>query len=152
MIVVLGIALAVIIIVVVVAMLLTRRLREKYAALWLLIGLAVLILGLFPQLLLGLTRALGVELPANLLFALAIVLLLGVALHLSWELSQAEEEIRRVAEEVTILRTQLGQLATRVQELESGSRPPPSAGATIVERATRRPDEPVTGGREQPGG
>ena len=36
------------------------------------------------------------QVPANLLFSLAIVLLLGVALHLSWELSQAEDEIRRV--------------------------------------------------------
>ena len=97
MIVFFGIALALVLIVVVIAMLLTRRLREKYAALWLVIGVGVLILGIFPQLLLGLTRVFGVELPANLLFAIAIVLLLGVALHLSWELSQAEEEIRRTA-------------------------------------------------------
>lgn len=125
MIVFFGIALALVIIVLVVWMLLTRRLREKYAALWLLIGFAVLLLGIFPQLLLGLTRALGVELPANLLFAIAIVLLLGVALHLSWELSQAEEEIRRTAEEVTILRTQLEQLALRVDDMD------PAPQATI---------------------
>lgn len=122
MIVFFGIALALVLIIAVVAMLLTRRLREKYAALWLVIGLGVLILGVFPQLLLSLTQAFGVELPANLLFAIAIVLLLGVALHLSWELSQAEEEIRRTAEEVTILRAQLEALAARVDEL--GSRSP----------------------------
>lgn len=121
MIVFFGIALAVVIIVVVIAMLLTRRLREKYAVLWLVIGLGVLLLGIFPQLLLGLTSALGVELPANLLFAVAIVLLLGVALHLSWELSQAEEEIRRNAEEVAILRAQVDGLTEAVSDLRSAS-------------------------------
>ncbi len=109
-----GIALAAVIILIVLWLLLTRRLREKYAVLWLVIGFVVLVLGLFPQLLLALTSALGVQLPANLLFATAIVLLLGVALHLSWELSQAEEEIRRTAEEVAILRAQLERLETRI--------------------------------------
>lgn len=119
MIVFFGIALALVIIVLVMWMLLTRRLREKYAALWLVIGVAVLVLGVFPQLLLGLTDLLNVQVPANLLFALAIVLLLGVALHLSWELSQAEEEIRRTAEEIAILRTQLDDLASRVDGMSA---------------------------------
>ena len=43
MIVFLGIALSLVLIVVVIAMLLTRRLREKYAALWLVIGVGVLV-------------------------------------------------------------------------------------------------------------
>ncbi|WP_243227001.1 DUF2304 domain-containing protein [Microbacterium sp. CIAB417] len=116
-----AIALALLIIVVVMWLLLTRRLREKYAVLWLVIGVVVLVLGVFPQLLLWLTAALGVQLPANLLFALAIVLLLGVALHLSWELSQAEEEIRRLAEEAAISRAELTALAARIDALEAGA-------------------------------
>lgn len=122
MIVVFGILLAVLMLSVVMWLLLTRRLREKYAVLWLVIGIVVLILGLFPQLLLGLTRVLGVQVPANLLFALAIVLLLGVTLHLSWELSQAEDEIRRTAEESAILRAQLDRLQERVDRWDAGRR------------------------------
>lgn len=129
MIVFFGIALAVIIIVVVMSLLVTRRLREKYAVLWLVIGLAVLVLGIFPQMLLALTRALGVQVPANLLFAIAIVLLLGVALHLSWELSQAEDEIRRTAEEVAILRVQVEQLCDRVDGRAGDASPSPTTGA-----------------------
>jgi hypothetical protein len=121
MIVAVGIGLALVILVIVVRMLLTRTLREKYAVMWLVIGLAVLVLGIFPQLLLGLTDALGVQVPANLLFALAIVLLLGVALHLSWELSRAEEEIRRVAEETAILRADLDALRDRIDRHEGGA-------------------------------
>ena len=109
--------LAVLILVIVVWMLLARKLREKYAAMWLVIALAVLVLGIFPQLLLWLTGALGVQGPANLLFALAIVLLLGVALHHSWELSQAEDEIRRLAEEAALTRAELHAVNARVDDL-----------------------------------
>ena len=119
MIVFVGIALAVLILVIVLWMLLTRKLREKYAVLWLVIAVSVLIVGLFPGLLGGLTALLGVQVPSNLLFATAILLLLGVALHLSWELSQVEEETRRLAEEAAILRTQLQSVEGRLAKLET---------------------------------
>lgn len=119
MIIFVGIALALIILGLVLWMLIARRIREKYAVMWIVIALSVLVLGIFPQLLLWATVALGVQVPANLLFSLAIVLLLGVALHLSWELSQAEDEIRRVAEEAALSRTQLEQLSRRIEDLET---------------------------------
>lgn len=122
MIVFLGTTLALIILAVVLRMLIKRSLREKYAAMWIIIALAVLILGVFPQLLTTLTDLLGVQLPSNLLFALAIVLLLGVALHLSWELSRAEDEIRRLAEEAAIANTVVAQLESRVAVLEAATR------------------------------
>ena len=105
MIVAVGIAMAVIILAIVFWMLLARRLREKYAVMWIVIAACVLILGLFPGLLVWATGLLGVQVPANLLFSLAIVLLLGVSLHLSWELSHTEDEMRRVAEEAALART-----------------------------------------------
>jgi len=114
-----GIVLAIVILVIVIWMLLARKLREKYAAMWLIIALAVLVLGVFPQLLLWLTDTLGVQVPANLLFALAIVLLLGVALHHSWELSQAEDEIRRLAEESALARAELVAVGDRIEVLEA---------------------------------
>lgn len=124
MIIFVGIALAIVILVVVVWMLLARRLREKYAILWLIIATSVLVVGLFPGLLSGLTQLLGVQVPSNLLFATAILLLLGVALHLSWELSQVEEEARRLAEESAILRAQVERLEARVDRLgEKGGFP-----------------------------
>lgn len=118
-----GIILALLTLALILWMLVTRRLREKYAVMWIVIALCVLILGLFPQLLLWATTLLGVQIPANLLFALAIVLLLGVSLHLSWELSQAEDEIRRVAEEAAISRAELDQLRARMDALEAGDDP-----------------------------
>lgn len=117
--VIIGILLASVIIGVVMWLLITRALREKYAVLWLTIGVLVLILGLFPGLLATVARWLGIALPSNLIFGLAILLLLGVALHLSWELSRAEEEIRRVAEESALLRADLETLQHRLAVLEA---------------------------------
>lgn len=82
-----------------------RQFREKYAALWIVVGVAALVLAAWPQLLVRTSEALGVQVPSNLLFGLCIVLLLGVSLHLSWELSAVEDEVRVLAEEVALLRT-----------------------------------------------
>lgn len=129
MIVFFSIVLAVALLGLVLTMLLKRQLREKYAVLWIVVGLLVLILGVFPGLLEWATRILGVQVPSNLLFALSIILLLGVSLHLSWELSQAEEEIRRTAEESAISRAEIDQLRERVGRLESQSEPEDSGSA-----------------------
>ncbi|MGU3358448.1 DUF2304 domain-containing protein [Microbacterium sp. M4A5_1d] len=117
-----GIAFAIVVLAIIIGLLLKRQLREKYATLWLIIGLALLVISVFPGLLLQLTEVLGVEVPANLIFALSIVLLVGVALHLSWELSRAEDEIRRLAEESAILRTDLDELRARFDSRGERSR------------------------------
>lgn len=120
-----GALLAAFMLTVVIVLLVRRQLREKYAVLWLVIGLGLLILSSFPAVLIELTRVLGVEVPANLIFAMSIVLLVGVCLHLSWELSRAEEEIRRLAEETALLRADMDSiqaaLASRDAQAEDRS-------------------------------
>jgi hypothetical protein len=84
-----------------------RQLSEKYAVLWLAVGLVILVLTIFPALLNALSRVTGVALPVNLLFFVGIVFLVLVALHLSWELSRVEHETRKLAEDLAILRLEL---------------------------------------------
>ncbi|MFF3028517.1 DUF2304 domain-containing protein [Microbacterium sp. NPDC057944] len=118
MIVIVGIIFALFILAMIVWMLLSHRLREKYAILWLVIGVAMLVLTVFPDLLTLLAQSLGVQVPANLLFVGALALLVGVTLHQSWELSTAEDETRRVAEEVAILRAEVEALQRRADQRE----------------------------------
>lgn len=125
MIVLVGVLLSVSILVIVIRLLILRRIREKYAVLWLVLGFVVLVLCLFPGLLEAATDALGVQLPVNFLFATAIAVLLGVTLHLSWELSMSEDEARRLAEEVAILSTRLDALEARERSEESPRKAPP---------------------------
>jgi hypothetical protein len=84
-----------------------HQLREKYAALWLAVGSAVVPLGLFPQMLDSLARGLGIVSGASLVLFAGIVLLLLVCLHLSWESSRLEEETRTLAEEIALIRAAL---------------------------------------------
>jgi hypothetical protein len=87
------------------------KLREKYAVLWLVVGGLTIVLGFFPNLLDFAAAAVGVRVPANLLFALSIVLLVGVGLHVSRELTILEDETRILAEEVALLRAAVGKLS-----------------------------------------
>jgi hypothetical protein len=84
-----------------------RQLREKYALLWAAVGLVVVPLALFPRLLDTITRSVGVASGVSLVLFLAFVFLLLVCVHLSWEVSQLEEETRTLAEDVALLRTEL---------------------------------------------
>lgn len=104
-----------------------RRLREKYAILWLLVGLIVLPLGFFPRLLDGIASTLGVASGVSLVLFLGFLFLLLVCVHLSWELSQLEEETRTLAEEMALLRTELN---ARLPVPPPGS--PPAAPAPIA--------------------
>lgn len=118
------VVLAVIILVVIVDLLRRKKIREKYAALWLAVGAATMILGAFPQLLNIAAESMGVSVPSNLLFALGILFVLGVLLHLSVEISSVEDETRTLAEEVAILRTQLEALNREL---------PPPAGNGVID-------------------
>lgn len=98
----------------------TRRLREKYAAVWIVLTLAVVVVGVFPQVAFWLAGLVGVQTPANLVFALAVVVLLLVCVQLSVEVSGLEEETRTLAEEVALLHHEQGRVATRLDRLEGG--------------------------------
>lgn len=102
----------------------TRRIREKYAAIWILLSLAVVAIGVFPGLAFWLSSLLGVQTPANLVFAMAIGVLLAVGIQLSTEVSTLEEETRTLAEEVALLRLELRSLAPDQRPAAGAADPP----------------------------
>lgn len=98
---------AVLVIVTLVRVLRSGRIREKYAALWIVVGIAIVVLAVWPAFLDAAARLLGIQVPANLLFFMAAILLVGVTLHLSLEVSKLEDESRVLAEEVALIRSVL---------------------------------------------
>lgn len=118
-----------------------RKLREKYAVLWILVGAVTLALAGFPQLLNWAAVVTGFALPSNLLFMLAIFLLMGVCLHLSLEISVVEDETRALAEESAILRSQLDLLQKNVDVMLAERRAAPGAP-----NPGARGDEPTESG------
>ena len=104
---ILFLCLALLILLGVLLLLRSRKISEKYAILWIVVGLAAVVLAAYPALLGYIATAVGIQVGSNLLFALAILLLLGVAMHLSLEVSRLEDCVRRLAEEAAILRNQV---------------------------------------------
>jgi len=94
-----------------------RQLREKYAVLWLVVGLVTLPLGFIPWSLDNVSSWLGVASGASLVLFLAVVFLLIVCIHLSWEASRLEDETRSLAEEVALIRAELREVKDRHSEL-----------------------------------
>ncbi|ORC17364.1 hypothetical protein A7979_02870 [Rothia nasimurium] len=95
---------AAVIVLLVLAQVRNQNMKEKYAALWLIVSAIIILLVLFPRLLSFFADLIGIESPVNLLFLLAIIMLIGVCLHLTAALSKTGEDVRVLAEEVAILR------------------------------------------------
>jgi hypothetical protein len=106
---------------IVVELLRRRQLREKYAALWIVVGGSGLLLATFPEVLTQAARLLGFQVPANLLFLLAAVGLTAISMHLSLESGYREGEGQRLAEEVALLRVEVQRLSNRPVDPAGGS-------------------------------
>lgn len=81
-----------------------RHLREKYAVLWITVAVTAIVLVAVPGLLAWLSDLVGVEIPSNLVFFMALLLLLLATIQHSFEVGRLEEKTRTLAEEVGLLR------------------------------------------------
>lgn len=111
-----------------VVLLRTRRLREKYAIAWIVVGVGICVFGAFPGVVSALARLVGVQTPSNLLFALASIVLLLVCIQLSSEITTLEEETRTLTEEVALLRFDLERLAAGLAATPDEAATPPVPG------------------------
>ncbi|MFC8508287.1 DUF2304 domain-containing protein [Streptomyces sp. NPDC057411] len=93
-----------------------RKLKEKYAFLWVLTGLVIIPLGFFPSGLDSVARAVGVASGVSLLLFLSVAFLFIVCLQLSWEVGHLEEEGRTLSEEVALLRIDVTELRKELAE------------------------------------
>ncbi|OJY47378.1 DUF2304 domain-containing protein [Pseudonocardia sp. 73-21] len=96
-----------------------RRLREKYAVIWVVISIGTLVVALFPPLLGWVAALVGIQTPSNLLFFTSLIILFAVSLQLSREVGLLEEQSRRLAEEVGGLKLRMDAL-----EQEKAEQPP----------------------------
>jgi len=96
----------------------TRKLRERYALLWLATAGVILFFALWRSGLHNLSKALGVAYPPNALFVLAMLFVLVLLLHFSTVIS-------KLTDRTTLLTQRLALLEDRLREVEDrpGSRP-----------------------------
>ncbi|MEA3511811.1 MAG: DUF2304 domain-containing protein [Actinomycetota bacterium] len=76
----------------------TRRLKERFAATWLIVGAGMVVLALARPLLDRLSDSLGIQSGTTTVFLIAVLVILGIQLQLSVSLSRMEERLRDLAE------------------------------------------------------
>ena len=87
-----------------------QGMKERYATWWLVIAIAVAVISIFPRVLDEAAHLVGVQVPLNLAFFLAGVIMLLLSLRFSVDLSQSDEERRRLTEEIAFLRAEIDSL------------------------------------------
>jgi hypothetical protein len=79
-----------------------RKLAEEYSALWILTGVVVLVLVVWTDLLMFITRVIGAVSATTTLFLFGIVFLMIINLHYSMKITKLSDRVRYLAQKMTI--------------------------------------------------
>lgn len=78
--------------------------REKYAAIWLILSTSLLALSFFPRVLSTVSAFFGFEIPSNFFFVLIIFFMVFVVMQLSLEVGKLESEVLILAQEIALMK------------------------------------------------
>jgi hypothetical protein len=91
-----------------------RRVMERYALLWLLSSMVLLVLSIWSGLLDKLASSVGIETPSNALFAIAFGFTLVLLLHFSTVISGLTDQNKVLAQRLALLQQKVSELQERV--------------------------------------
>jgi len=103
------IVVAVVIALVVLAYIRKWRLREEYSLLWLLLAAAMVLLASFEGITVWVADRLDVAYAPSILYFVALAFIAAMLFHYSLEISRLSDQSRRLAQEVSLLRSRLEQ-------------------------------------------
>ncbi|MCH6231357.1 DUF2304 domain-containing protein [Microbacterium sp. CFH 31415] len=137
-----GIAAALLALVAIIELMRRATLRERHAVWWLVGGVIALVVAIFPQTLTWAARLLGIAVPTNLVFFIAIGLLFLVSLQYGAELTRVEDKIRTLAEQSAFHEQRLAELerAGRSGGADAAATPTPPAETAADDTADDRSD------------
>jgi hypothetical protein len=90
------------------------QLKERYSLLWLLAGLVLLLLSSSRHALEYVSRIVGIFYPPSFLFLVAFLFLLLITLHFSVVISGLTEKSKKMAQELALLRQEIGTVKNAV--------------------------------------
>lgn len=92
----------------------SRRIREKYAVMWIGVALLLLLAGLFPKLIMSAAQAAQLSYPAAVLFiSLAMIYIFSMSVSVS--LTRQRAMLVRMTQDMALLQNELNQLKTQHQ-------------------------------------
>lgn len=81
-----------------------RKLLLKYALLWIMFSLILLISIIFPTLLVDISNFIGIEVTSNMVFLIGFLILLFISFMLTSIVSRQKTELVNLAQEISILK------------------------------------------------
>ena len=87
---------------VIINMIRKKALELRYALAWLLVGCGTLILDLFPDVMMGLAKFMGIEVPSNMLFFLGFCFALIIIFVLTIAVSRMSIRIKNLTQEMAL--------------------------------------------------
>ena len=87
-----------------------KKLKEQYSLMWFLIAAVIMLLAVWEPLLSDVARALGVSVPSNALFLLALLFLFGLALHFSMLVSRLTDQTKFLAQKLALMERDMRRL------------------------------------------
>lgn len=111
-----------------------RRLAERYALLWMIFAIVLLVFAVWRGLLADVANLVGIEVPANALFLAALGVIFILLLHFSVATSRLAEESKILAQEVARLDHEL-----RARTANGTAPNGDSADASAAEQGDRDP-------------
>jgi len=84
-----------------------RKLQERYALLWLALGIPMAGFSLFPHLLESISGLLHISYAPSLLFLIGILFSLAFIMHITTVISRLQQKVTRLVQEVALLQMRL---------------------------------------------
>jgi hypothetical protein len=81
-----------------------KALREKYAFVWIMTAIIIVVASVFPNAVFQLSSALGFETFSNFVLVFSGLVILFITMQLSLELGKVEDQNQRLAEELALLK------------------------------------------------
>lgn len=81
-----------------------KKIDFKFGIVWIVISLVLILFTIWNGLLIWLTHLVGIATPINLLYLLAILLLVWIVYSMSKTIALLQEKIKRLSQELAILR------------------------------------------------
>ena len=95
-----------------------RELNLSFSIFWIFAGLALIFIFiamlLFPGLLSNISKFIGFEIPANMVFCISIFALFYIGLDLTWRLSKENRKNILLIQEVSMLKDRLEKLENKI--------------------------------------
>jgi hypothetical protein len=90
----------------VVSLVRNRKLRDTDSIVWILAGLAILVLSVWVKPLVFITELIGAKFPVSTLFFSALIFLVFISLWMTTRISALSEQVKDLAQKVTLMSEQ----------------------------------------------